>query len=259
MALVESWKFRMEDVTGYLAGGGEHGVQIVLTADSKPATRPMCLNLEHYASRSCRNGRFVPRKLALVCTEKLNDASIRVQIAPYGDWRVRATIDFTVRPGVLIEARYKFHFEAAYQGFEAFISNYFNEPTEPYLHLNGVWDQPRLTDNEHRTWVRDAAAAENYRAAWLPDVPPNAEVTTPVDPTHYTQPVIVTPIAGSRQSIVNFAERADCPSVSANRRWNAHDLALVGRDVHAGETVVCRAWLWCATLQSLDDALQPPR
>src|ERR1041385_8959366 len=108
MALIESWKFQMDGVTGYIAGGGEHGIQIASTADLQPGTRAMCMNLEHYYSRSCANGRFVPRYQATVQSERTGENSVRIRIAPHGEWRVEASVDFTVLPGMIIETRYEF-------------------------------------------------------------------------------------------------------------------------------------------------------
>ena len=67
---------------------------------------------------------------------------------------------------------------------------------------------------------------------------------------------MVSPIRDSGWSVVHVIERAQCPSISANRRWQAHDFSLLGRDVAAGETVSCRAWMIYARLNCLDDALK---
>ena len=256
MSLIPSWQFMSEDVRGYIAGGGEHGVQIGVTADGKPGTRDRCLNLEHYYSRSGEDGRFVPRYKAPVHSEKIAEDTVRVQIQPYENWRLQATIDFQLLPGPVIAARYAFQFQASFRGFEAFISNYFHTGDEPFLHLNGQWQQPKLTDREHRFWARDAAAVGNIQALYLPVVTPGVEIEMPIDPAYYDSPVMVSPIAGSAQSIVNIVEREHCPSFSANRRWNAHDFSLIARDVAADETIVCRAWLCCTKLAALDDALR---
>ncbi|MCG3148139.1 MAG: hypothetical protein PCFJNLEI_01581 [Verrucomicrobiae bacterium] len=256
MALVESWKFQADEVTGYIAGGGEHGIQIVATADGKPGTRGMGMNLEHYYSRSCEQGRFVPRYQAKVHSEQTGEQVVRVRIEPHKDWQIEATVDFAVLPGALIEVRYGFHFLAAYRGFEAFVSNYFHDPTEPHLHLNGQWVRPTVADNEHRFWLRSPADAENTLAVRHAELTPSAEIIQPIDPVCFDHPVMVTPIAGSTQSIVNIVEAEHCPSLSVNRRWNAHDFSLLGRDVAAGERVTCRAWFACTTLASLDDALR---
>ncbi len=66
---------------------------------------------------------------------------------------------------------------------------------------------------------------------------------------------MITPLAGSKQSIVNIAERACCVSLSANRRWHAHDLSLGFGDVQPGQTATGRAWIACVTLDTPDDAI----
>ena len=76
-----------------------------------------------------------------------------------------------------------------------------------------------------------------------------------MDDQFYDHPVLVSPIRDSGWSIVHAVQRDLCPSISANRRWHAHDFSLVGRDVAAGETVTCRAWMIYQKLDSLDDAL----
>ena len=135
MTLVPSWQFTSDEVIGYIAGGGEHGVQIATTADGKPGTRSKCMNLEHYYSRSCKDGFFVPRYKAKTHAENISEDAVRVQVEPYENWRIHATIDFRITPGPIIEVRYEFLFQAAFGGFEAFISNYFHAPVEPFLHV----------------------------------------------------------------------------------------------------------------------------
>jgi hypothetical protein len=164
MSLISSWQFKSENVLGYIVGGGEHGVHIATTADGKPGTRPMCMNLEHYYSRSCRGGRFVPRNKAKVHSEQITEDTVRIRIEPYENWRIQTTIDFQLLPGAIVEARYEFLFQMPFRGFEAFISNYFHSPEEPFLRLNGTWQHPKLTDREHRFWARGVKEAENIKA-----------------------------------------------------------------------------------------------
>jgi len=86
-----------------------------------------------------------------------------------------------------------------------------------------------------------------------PDLPKDAE--RPIDARCYDYPVMVSPIRDTGWNVVNIVEREVCPTLSANRRWNAHDFSLIGRDVAKGETVVCRAWMIYAELKSNDEAM----
>lgn len=251
MTLIPSWQFKKDYLAGYIAGGGEHGIQIASTADGKPGTRSMCMNLEHYYCRTLDGGRFVPRYQARVHSEQVADGAVRIRVEPYKDWQVEAVIDFKLLSPEICEVIYGFHFLTAFPCFEAFVSNYFHEPTEPYLHLNGAWVQPRLTDREHRHWARGAADVAGMKALYQPsDV-----VDINIDEACFDYPIMVTPLAGSAQSIVNIIEAQHCSSLSANRLWNAHDFSLLTRDVAAGEKISCRAWFCCSVLPNLDAAL----
>ena len=114
--------------------------------------------------------------------------------------------------------------------------------------------QPRIGENEHRFWARGPAEAENIQALYPPAFQ-RIDMTAPVDPAYYRYPVMVTPIADSGWSVIALVEPSVCPSVSVNRRWNAHDFCLVGHDVARGQSITCRAWLAYAKLRSLEDAL----
>jgi hypothetical protein len=252
--LVPCWRFAYDGLAGYISGGHEHGVELTTGADVQPVTRPMCLNLEHYHARSHADGLFVPRYKAPVQAEQVAEDSVRVAIGPNDRWQVRATITYRLLPHRVIRARYDFLFDADFPGFEAFVSNYFHSPTEPYLHLGDGWQQPTIRESEHRFWARGPSEAENVRALY-PDSFQPVHLTAVVDPAPYKYPIVVTPIADSGWSVITLVDRSGCPNLSANRRWNAHDFALVGRDVARGESITCRASLAYARLESLDQAL----
>jgi len=254
-SVVPSWSFEREGVRGYIGGGGEHGVEISQTPDGRPATRRMCLNVEHYYARSCRDGRFVPRYRAETHSELLDESTVRIVIEPFEAWQVRTTVTYTVLDDGAVEARFHFAFLSDFEGFSGFISNYFHDPTEPHLHLGGEWVQPALTDREHRFWPRGPKEADNIAATHLREARREDDVDLPIDPLLYDYPLMVTPVAGSEWSIVNIVERERCSSLSANRKWNAHDFSLLGANVSEGQEVECRAWIECARLTSLDDAL----
>jgi hypothetical protein len=249
-----SWRFAYDGLAGYIAGGHEHGVEPTAGADSQPVTRPMCLNLEHYAARSRTDGLFVPRYKAPVQAQQVAADTVRVVVEPYSEWQVRAAITYRLLPDRVIGARYDFVFGADYSGFEAFVSSYFRAPNEPYLYLGAGWKQPALGESEHRFWARDPEEAENVRALYS-DAFQRVHLAGTVDPAHYGHPIMVTPVADSGWSVLTLIDRAECPNLSANRRWNAHDFSLVGRDVARGESVTSRAWLAYARLESLDQAL----
>lgn len=253
--LVPSWQFKQGMVRGYIAGGGEHGVEITDIGDGLPGTRPMCLNVEHYYSRSCRNGRFVPRYKAKVASMCVGDAVV-VTIDPHDAWQVQTEITFRVLRRLAIEARYRFRFLAPFAGFEAFVSNYFLDSTEPYIHVGGAWVQPSLAEGEHRYWAKGPDQADNIRAVYQRELTPADNIELPVDRDYYDYPIMVTPVRKTKWSIVSIVEPAYCSSLSANRRWNAHDFSLLARDVKEGQELSCRAWLACCELGSLDDAMQ---
>ncbi|MBI2192370.1 MAG: hypothetical protein HYU36_10330 [Planctomycetes bacterium] len=257
-SLVESWKFKYDGLAGYFCGGHEHGIELTAGADGRPVTRPMGLNLEHYYARSARGGRFVPRYKAEVKTEKLGDNGMRLRIAPCGSWQVGVQIDYRLLPNRVIEARFELTFHEAFQAFEAFVSNYFHEPVEPFVHVGGVWMRPQLGDREHRYWARSNAEANDIRDGrldeFLAEVKNDYRIS--VDPQPYDCPILISPIRDTGWSLVHVVEPGLCPSLSANRTWHAHDFSLVGRDVSKDETVSARAWMAYQKLESLDDALR---
>jgi hypothetical protein len=216
------------------------------------------MNVEHYYARGRRGGRFVPRYKADVRASKAGEDAIQVTIAPYQDWRVTTTATYRVIPSRTVEAVYEFAFEDDYGAFEALISNYFHDPTEPSVHAGGAWLRPQLGEREHRSWMRSEQDIRNYRDGRHEDFMAEMknDYLLSIDDKLYDHPVMVSEIGDSGWSIVHAIDRGVCPSISANRTWSAHDFSLVGRDVQKGEKVVCRAWMAYARLGSLDDALK---
>lgn len=255
--LTPTWRFQYDGLAGYISGGRCHGVELTAGAGIKPVTRNMCMNLEHYYTKACSTGFFVPRKKAHADCERLDDRTVRVKISPFEDWQLEATITYTLMPERIIEACFEFSFDADYSDFEAFISNYFHDPGEPYVHVGGEWIRPQLGDREHRYWARsdrDAEVIQDGRHdAFAASMKDYAMV---VAPTRYDYPVMITPIEDSGWSVVHVAAPEMCPSISANRTWNAHDFSLIGHDVSKGQQVSCRAWMAYAELESTDDALK---
>jgi|GEM_PF-2471567 len=264
--LSDDLHFQYDDVlSGVVSGGQEHGIELARGADGRRVTRPMCMNLEHYYSPSAKGGLFAPRNKAPLAIRRIDDRAVRIDVAEYENWRIRCTIIYRLLPECTIEAEYRFEFGAGCRQFEGFISNYFHEPTLPWLRLGGKWQQAKLDDpvHDHRFWCRsrdDAAAL----AAVLPIR--NAEycelgqtdVGMPIDAATYDEPVMVSPIRDSGWAVVHWVERDACPSFSANVRWQAHDFSLIGRDVAPGEKITCRAWMAYRKLSKLDDALAFP-
>jgi hypothetical protein len=251
-----SLQFRSNDVYGYISGGGTHGVHLVPERAGQPASRRMCMNLEHYYCADGKDGFFVPRLKAETRTE-LGENTVTVHISPYGDWQVAATVAFQLdlaRGGVSVT--YTFEFAAAYRCFCFLISNYFLDPTEPHLRLGGDWVQPQLTDAEHRTWPRTPEDAADYAAILDQLERPAKQVAVPIDDCCYSEPILVTPIRDSSLSVINIFERRTCASVSANRCWSAHDATLTLGDVAAGERRTAHGWLFWRELANLDGALQ---
>ena len=254
--MLRAWQFRYRRLSGYIHGGHEHGVELTRGADGNPVTRRMCMNLEHYYARA-RCGRFVPRKHADIESKRLGRHKFQISIAPCGDWLVTVSVTFRLLPKRIIHARYEFTFADDYPAFEAFVSNYFPEHTDPYLHLEGAWVQPTLRDREHRFWARSAEdAADLADGRHARPRQEASDVALPVDEQCYDYPVMVTPVVDSAWYVVHCVQKTMCPSLSANRVWNAHDFSLVGKDVATGETVVCNAWMIYRKLKSLDDALK---
>lgn len=256
--LIESWRFNAEGLAGYLSGGHEHGVELTAGQNLQPLTRRMCMNVEHYYARDRHGGRFVPRYKAEVTAERMEENAVRITIAPFEDWLVTTNVVYRVLPERTIEATYEFTFGDDYGGFESLISNYFHEPTEPYVHSGGEWLKPELGDREHRTWMRGEQDLANFRDGRHEDFREEShdDYLLSVGDDFYDHPVMVSEIGDSGWSVVHVIEREVCASVSANRTWNAHDFSLVGRDVTKGQTVVCRAWMVYIELKSLDEALE---
>jgi len=250
-------------LAGKISGGKLHGVELTRGADGKPVTRPGCLNVEHYYSTSQAGGRFVPRTKAPLSIKRLDKTAMRVEIGPYEKWRVGATVTYRLLPDCVIEADYVFAFDADYRGFEAFISNYFYNAWPPHLRLAGKWAEGRLNvPLEHHRWCRSDADRQRILQI-LPAfyahyaMQPDYDLAKSVDETLYSEPVLVTFIGTSGYAVVHWIEHKNCPSISANRRWGAHDFSLIGRDVKRGESVRCRAWMAYRKLdrESLDDVL----
>ncbi|MFC1452418.1 hypothetical protein ACFLSJ_03630 [Verrucomicrobiota bacterium] len=253
--LVPSWRFDSDGMHGYVVGGREHGVHITSTPDGVPATKPMCLNLEHYCARSCSEGRFVPGKVAPMRTEQVGN-SVCLDIEPHGDWALRTTIQYQIRRDRIVEVFLAFAFHQAFKGFEASVSNYFLAPTEPFVAAGGGWRNRPLGENVHRFWARGRAQAANIAAVYPKEAEPDCGIEWQIDDEYFDFPIMITPITGSKYSVIIIADPLQCSSLSANRKWNAHDFSLVGRNVSRGETIACRAWIACRVLDSPDDAFR---
>jgi hypothetical protein len=256
--LASCWQFAYEDLAGYITGGNEHGIELTSGADRRPVTRPLCLSLEHYYAANCGGGFCVPRQKAPARSEQLSDTEVRIEIDPWGDWQVRPTITYRLLPDRVLQAVYEFAFAADYQCFEAFITNYFHDLTPAYLHVGGRWIEPRLAADELRFWPRDEAEKgmiptvyAEQQASWKANF--GGDVI--VDAACYDRPVMVRATNVPDWSLIHVVERDMCPSLSASDLLKALDFSLVGRDVAAGETVRCHAWMAYAKLGSLDDAL----
>jgi hypothetical protein len=256
--LVEAWRFSQKGLAGYITGGHEHGIELTSGADREPVSRPMCMNLEHYFAAD-KLGLFVPRHKANVHSKVVGGRSVRVEIEPFEDWRLRTSITYTPVSEGAIRADYVFHFEESYKGFSALVSNYFHGSVEPWMHVGGNWIQPQIGRKEHRTWPRDAEAAkqaERRMKMLRQSSEAPKDLKCPVNKQFYDHPVIVSSIGQSGYSVVHAVERRRCPSISANRRWHAHDFSLIGQDVEKDEEIVCRAWMVYLKLNKLEEALK---
>jgi len=255
--IAPSLRFRYGDVAGYISGGEWHGVELTGGERGGPATRSMCMNLEHYFAADREGGWFVPR-FKTVRHTKLIDNGIQVDFEPYENWPVRSSIIYELLDSACISATYTFHFSDAIPAFEGFISNYFTTQDAPHVYVNGSWQQPALTDTEHRylgrsmldiTTIRDRL---NVVGSPIPDAKPDLTF----DEQIYDRPIMISDVAGGQWQIIHIADPEHCPSLSYNRKWQAHDFSLIGRDVQAGETITCRAWMICTQLSSMDDAFK---
>jgi hypothetical protein len=239
--LVDCWTFSAEGMTGVISGGHEHGIELTGGADKKSATRRMCLNLEHYYARACRGGRFVPRYKAQVSAERVAPDTVRLRIAPHGDWHVESVITYRVRPGCIIEATFEFAFGSDYGGFEALISNYFHEPDEPYLRLGGSWVKPSLGEREHRTFFRGPDDVRNFRDGRHEEF--QAEVKNDylisAHDGYYDEPVMISPIRDTGWSIVHVVERETCASLWLAGTWFG---AIASSAGHGWSTPNLAAW-----------------
>jgi len=254
--LAQAWRFDQKQTAGYICGVHEHGIELTRGANRRSVTRHMCMNLEHYFCQD-QLGLFVPRHKAPVQSKLVGDRSVRIDIGPYEDWRVHTTITYKLLPECTIRAEYVFRFEKAYRGFSALVSNYFHDSAEPWIHVGGIWMQPQLGRNEHRTWPRDAEAgkAAERRMKMMSKAPETPkDLKCPIHDQFYDQPVIVSSIGDSGWSVVHVIEERRCPCLSANRRWHAHDFSLVGQDVKDGEEIVCRTWMVYVQLRKLEEA-----
>ena len=140
----------------------------------------MCLNLEHYNASSHSDGRFVPRKRATTRIEATATGGIRTIVEPYEAWNVETEIALERREKWVFEATYSFSFNEEIRDFLPFFSNYFVEPTEPFMRFGDAWFQPRLSEREHRFWARSAEHAEVTRRVHHENETPEIVAIKPV-------------------------------------------------------------------------------
>lgn len=234
----DRWKFAWPQLEGVISGGHEHGITLTKGSDGQPVTRSMCLNLEHYLTKG-RFAHLVPRNQAPVKCQQLDAHSVLIEIEQIPDWPVAASITYRLRAEMTIEAEYELTFHGDLVGFEALVSNYFHEPTEPYVSLGNDWVQPRVTEREHRFIARSTADIVNLidgRYTSRGDIF-DKDFCWTVELRNFSQPVMISPIRDTGWSVVHLFCREDCTSLSLNRAFHAHDLSFVGRDVAKGDTV----------------------
>lgn len=85
-------------------------------------------------------------------------------------------------------------------------------------------------------------------------MPPDSRFDFPVDRGYCTLPIFVVPAARVGWYTIVASDPHSTASISANRRWNACDFSLVGRDVGEGETCDCSAWIIYAELSAPAEA-----
>ena len=255
----DACRFEYDSLVGYIGGGGNHGVHFVAGGQRRPVTHGACMNVEHYYSDDVAGGMFVPRKQAAVDVRRVGDERVCVDIPADDTWRVTTTVTYTLLPERTIAAEYAFAFEKPYAMFEAFLSNYFHDEAPPYLRIGEAWKQVEIAPLEHRYWMRSNEDAVRFapslkrREAELQTLVPDCD--TPIDAETFDSPVMITPVGEDGWCVVHWFDAAECISLSANRRWQAHDFSFIGRDVAAGETVLCRGWMSYQKLKTFDAAL----
>jgi hypothetical protein len=143
-----------EILSGVFHGGTEYGIELTKAIDGESVTQPACMNLEHYYSVSQVGGLFAPRK-GFQSIRKIDNRTVRVDIGEQPNWKVTATVTYTLLPECTIETEYEFRFGADYRQFDTLLSNCFEEATLPYVRMGGSWRQLTLSaPKEHRFWWR---------------------------------------------------------------------------------------------------------
>lgn len=240
---------------GFLRVRGEHhGIVITDAGDGDAGTTAQgfyFLNVEHFAECG-RGGRFVPRRESSQSHRVAGD-TVELHFGWTPTWQVETTLTYRTRRPDVVDADLRFRFARDYFGFEAFVASYFPLDTpSPWLRAGGKWLRASVQDEEQLFVARDDGAAwlvhdGRWRALELEGR------TYRVAEERFDAALLVSGIAG-RVCVLQMTRREDCSALSPNSFAPAHDLALIGRDVVAGEEVHLPLQLVCRRLDSFDEA-----
>jgi hypothetical protein len=241
--------FQLESLNGFIHTRGDyHG--LILLANGAPITRSgmYAINLERYLSHGNRYGHLVPGD---ELHYEIDRDSLSINFEERDPWKVHTTLTYCFQADDCIDVILNFIFSRHYQGFEAFVSSYFDERHLPFLNIGQEWIQPHFQPKEQLFFTRDDEASVlmvDGRWDWLQD---HGHFVND-DGRKYTLPVIVTWNEKTKFALIQMIELTRCAAISINTIAHGQAFSLIGEDVRAGERITARARLLYREVTNLD-------
>ncbi len=241
--------FHLESLSGLIHPHSHHH-GLILRANGTPITRPgmRAINLEHYLSHDNRSGHFVQGDES---HHKVDRDSLSIDFEERDPWKVHTTLTYYFQADDCIDVTFDFTFSCNYEGFEAFISSYFNERHLSFMKVGQEWIQPHIQPKEQLLFTRDDGASVQMldgRWDWLQGHGHFAND----DGRKYTLPVIVTWNEETNFALIQMIELTRCPTISINTIAHGQAFSLIGEDVRAGERITARARLLYREVTNFD-------
>lgn len=232
--------FQLELLSGCIhPRGNDHG--LLLLANGAPITRPgmYAINLEHYLSHGDKSGHLVPSDESHY---EVDRDCLSMDFEEREPWSVHTTLTYYLQAEDCIDMTFDFSFSRNYEGFEAFVTSYFDEQHLPFLNVGQEWIQPHIQPKEQLFFTRDDEASVHMldgRWDWLQGHGHTADD----DGRKYTLPVIVTWNEETEFALIQMIELTRCPAISINTIAHGQAFSLIGENVSAGERITARARL----------------
>jgi len=231
------------------------GLDLIQGVEGKvlPAVSQEVLSLRHYLSRG-DSGLLAPREEA-ACEGKVEKHGVVFSYDSPRNWPVTAVARYELRAEGGADATFTFRFTKALKGFEAGVETLMPRSRPGiYVHSGGQWTHASAGPQSQRFYPRNLGAAELIvDGRW--DGLRLGGAALSVEPRGYDYPMLVVRDERSGWALVYMALTEECSSVWVNSAQRSIGFGLVGGDVKAQSSAVCRLRVALCQANRLADVL----